>query len=322
MPRRASSFSVPAEARGERLDHFLAAQLPQVSRAQIQKCIRDGGVLLNDKQARRPSLRLGGGEKIVIVLPEPAPAAAVPEEIPLDVLYEDEDLAAINKPAGLVVHAGAGQRRGTLVNALLHRFRRLSRVGGPFRPGIVHRLDKPTSGVLVIAKTDEAHLRLAAQFERREVEKLYLALAHGRLARAHDVIRLPVARDLARRTRMTTRRREGRPAVTEYRALESARGFTLLEARLHTGRTHQVRVHFSSLGHPLVGDTLYGAPRLLRWDDHSEPTLDRIFLHARRLCFRHPRTGQPVEVAAPLPNELTGLLRRLGFAYNEEGRVQ
>lgn len=318
MPRRATNFSVPAQARGERLDHFLAAQLPGLSRSQVQKCIRDGGVTLGGEKVRRPSLRLRGGEKLNVVLPEPPASSAVPEEIPLEILYEDDDLAAINKPAGLVVHAGAGpaRRGGTLVNALLHRFRRLSGIGGPLRPGIVHRLDKPTSGVLLIAKTDEAHLRLAAQFERREVEKMYLALAHGRLPRAHDIIRLPVARDLAHRTRMTTRRREGRSAVTEYRVLESGRGFTLLEALLHTGRTHQVRVHFSSLGHALVGDTLYGAPRQLRWDDHSEPTLDRIFLHARRLGFHHPRTGRRVEVTAPVPAELSSLLQRLGFSYN------
>ncbi len=318
MPQRPASFSVPAEARGQRLDHFLAEQLPGLSRSQIQRCIRDGGVTFGGKESRRTSLRLRGGEKLVVVLPEPPASTVAPEKIPLEVLYEDDDLAVLNKPAGLVVHAGAGpaRRGGTLVNALLHRFRRLSHIGGPLRPGIVHRLDKPTSGVLLIAKSDEAHLRLAAQFEHREVEKRYLALAHGRLSRAHDVIRLPVARDLARRTRMTTRRREGRAAVTEYRVLETTHGFTLLEALLHTGRTHQVRVHFSSLGHPLVGDTLYGAPRVLRWDDHSEPTLDRIFLHAQKLRFQHPRTEKPVEVAAPVPAELTDLLRRLGFAYN------
>ena len=318
MPRRGVSVSVPAQARGERLDQFLAAQLPNLSRSQVQKCIREGGVTLAGKEIRRPSFRLRGGERLAVVLPEPPLPTAVPEEIPLDVLYEDDDLAAINKPAGLVVHAGAGpaRRGGTLVNALLHRFGRLSSIGAPLRPGIVHRLDKPTSGVLLVAKTDEAHRHLAAQFERREVEKRYLALAHGRLPRAHDVIRLPVARDLARRTRMTTRRREGRSAITEYRALESARGFTLLEALLHTGRTHQVRVHFSSLGHPLVGDTVYGAPRQLRWDDHSEPTLNRIFLHARYLRFHHPRTGRLVEVTAPVPAELSRLLQRLGFSYN------
>ena len=308
-----SSFTVPAEARGQRLDQFLAAQLPASSRAQIQKAIRDGGAHLDAETVRRPGLRLRGGERLTLVLPEASPVTVQPEDIPLEILYEDDDLVAVNKPAGLVVHAGAGQRRGTLVNALLHRFGRLSSIGAPLRPGIVHRLDKPTSGVLVVARTDEAHRSLVAQFQRREVEKRYLALAHGRLAHASGVIRLPVARDRVRRTRMTTKRREGREAVTDYRVLQSAAGFTLLEAFLRTGRTHQVRVHFSSLGHPLVGDTLYGAPHQLRWDGRSAPTLARIFLHAQRLRFRHPRTDRLVEVSAPLPVELTALLERLGL---------
>jgi len=306
-------FMVPAEARGQRLDQFLAAQLPAFSRAQIQKAIRDGGAQLDGKVLRRPGLRLRGGERLILVLPEAAAVTAQPEDIPLDILYEDDDLVAVNKPAGLVVHAGAGHRRGTLVNALLHRYRRLSSIGAPLRPGIVHRLDKPTSGVLVVARTDEAHRALVAQFQRREVEKRYLALAHGRLAHASGAIRLPVSRDRVRRTRMTTKRREGREAVTDYRVLQSAPSFTLLEAFLRTGRTHQVRVHFSSLGHPLVGDTLYGAPRLLRWDGRTAPTLARIFLHAQRLRFRHPRADRLVEVSAPLPDELTALLKRLGF---------
>jgi 23S rRNA pseudouridine1911/1915/1917 synthase len=313
MPSPPASFTAPAEARGQRLDQFLAAQLPNFSRAQIQKVIRDGGAQLDGEVIRRPSQRLRGGERVSLELPEAAPLTAQPEDIPLEILYEDDDLIAVNKPAGLVVHAGAGQKRGTLVNALLHRYGRLSSIGAPLRPGIVHRLDKPTSGALLVARTDAAHRALVAQFQRREVEKRYLALAHGRLRSASGVIRLPVARDRLRRTRMTTRRREGREAVTDYRVLQSAAGFTLLEAFLRTGRTHQVRVHFSSLGHPLVGDTLYGAPRHLRWDGKTAPTLLRIFLHARRLRFRHPRTGREVEVSAPLPDELLALLERLGF---------
>ena len=239
--------------------------------------------------------------------------AAVPEAIPLRVLYEDDDLVVVDKPAGMTVHPGAGARSGTLVNALLHRYGRLSSLGGPLRPGIVHRLDKPTSGVLLVAKNDEAHARLAEQFRRRQLEKRYLALVHGRLPRAHDTIRLPVARDLVRRTRMTTRRRQGRAALTEYRVLGSAGGFTLAEALLHTGRTHQIRVHFAALGHPVVGDTLYGAPRELRWGNVTRPTLNRIFLHAARLRFQHPRTGKVVEVRAELPAELEELLRALGL---------
>ncbi|MBI2956022.1 MAG: RluA family pseudouridine synthase [Acidobacteria bacterium] len=313
MPGRLAKFAAPAEACGHRLDHFLAAQLPDLSRTRLQQLIRQGQATVDAQVVRRPAARLRGGERIELNVLEPPPLEAAPEDIALRVLYEDDDLAVIDKPAGLVVHVGAGVRRGTLVNALLHRFGRLSSAGGPARPGIVHRLDKPTSGVLLVAKNDAAHRHLAEQFRWREVEKRYVALVHGRLPRAHDVIRLPVARDLVRRTRMTTRRRLGREAATEYRVLETAGSFTLLEAFPYTGRTHQVRVHFSSLGHPLVGDTLYGAPRLLRWNNRSQPTLDRIFLHAQRLRFRHPRTGEPLEVSAPLPAELEALLRHLGF---------
>lgn len=313
MPARQVTFVVPAQTRAERLDHFLAVHLPEVSRARIQELIRAGHATLDGQVVRRPSLRLRGGERLVLAVAERPPLAAAPEEIPLRVLYEDDELVAIDKPAGMTVHAGAGATRGTLVNALLHRFPQLSTLGGPLRPGIVHRLDKPTSGVLVVAKSDQAHARLAEQFRRREVEKYYLALVHGCLPRAHDSIRLPVARDRLRRTRMTTRQREGREALTEYRVLGAAGGFTLVEARLHTGRTHQIRVHFAALGHPVVGDTPYGAPRQLRWGNTTRPTLNRIFLHAERLRFRQPRTDHVVEVRSALPAELVEFLRELGL---------
>ena len=313
MPAKPVTFTVPASARGQRLDHFLAAQLPEVSRSRLQELVRGGQARVAGDAVRRPGLRLRGGERIELTLVERPPLAAAPEAIPLRVLYEDDDLVAVDKPAGMTVHPGAGARAGTLVNALLHRYGRLSSAGGPLRPGIVHRLDKPTSGVLLVAKNDEAHARLAEQFRRRQLEKRYLALVHGRLPRAHDTIRLPVARDLVRRTRMTTRRRQGRAALTEYRVLGSAGGFTLAEALLHTGRTHQIRVHFAALGHPVVGDTLYGAPRELRWGNVTRPTLNRIFLHAARLRFQHPRTGKVVEVRAELPAELEELLRALGL---------
>ena len=313
MPAKSVTFIVPGGARPQRLDHFLAAQLPEVSRSRLQELVRGGQARVAGDAVRRPGLRLRGGERIELTLVERPPLAAAPEAIPLRVLYEDDDLVAVDKPAGMTVHPGAGARSGTLVNALLHRYGRLSSAGGPLRPGIVHRLDKPTSGVLLVAKNDEAHARLAEQFRRRQLEKRYLALVHGRLPRAHDTIRLPVARDLVRRTRMTTRRRQGRAALTEYRVLGSAGGFTLAEALLHTGRTHQIRVHFAALGHPVVGDTLYGAPRELRWGNVTRPTLNRIFLHAARLRFQHPRTGKVVEVRAELPAELEELLRALGL---------
>ncbi|MBI4467508.1 MAG: RluA family pseudouridine synthase [Acidobacteria bacterium] len=313
MPARVVSFSVPAEARQQRVDHFLAAQAPGLSRMRIQELIRGGQATVDGRVARRPSQRLRGGERIVLAIGERPLLAATPEDIPLRILYEDEDVVAVDKPAGMTVHVGAGANTGTLVNALLHRYGRLSTRGGPLRPGIVHRLDKPTSGVLLVAKNDEAHTRLAEQFRLRQVEKRYLALVHGRMPRPHDTIRLPVARDRVRRTRMTTRRPAGRAALTEYRVLGTVAGFTLLEALLHTGRTHQLRVHFAALGRPVVGDTLYGAPRQLRSGNTSRPTLNRIFLHAERVRFRQPRTEELIEVRSPLPAELRDLLRELGW---------
>jgi 23S rRNA pseudouridine1911/1915/1917 synthase len=317
MPTRVVSFVVPADARHQRLDHFLAAQLPDLSRARLQQLIRQGYAALDAEIIRRPGLRLRGGERLELNIVARPPLAAEPEDIPLNILYEDDDLIAVDKPAGLVVHAGAGQTRGTLVNALLHRYARLSTVGGPLRPGIVHRLDKATSGVLLVAKNDIAHRHLAEQFSRRRIEKRYLALIHGRLPRARDTISLPVARDLRRRTRMTTRRRQGRAAVTDYQVLASTADFTLLEAHLHTGRTHQIRVHFAALGHPVVGDTLYGAARRLRRGNTAQPTLNRNFLHAWSLRFQHPRTHQMLEIHAPLPAELIELLQALGLSPPE-----
>lgn len=313
MAARVLNLRVPAEARQQRLDQFLSAQLPELSRTRIQELIREGRARLDGGVVRRPGLRLRGRETLCLEVIEQPALAAAPEAIPLTIVYEDDDLAVVDKPAGMVVHAGAGHSRGTLVNALLHRFGSLSAVGGPLRPGIVHRLDKGTSGLLVVAKTDEAHHQLAQQFRQREVEKRYLALVHGRLPRVHDSIELPVARDPRRPTRMTTRRLQGRAATTEYRVLETTGSFTLLEALLRTGRTHQIRVHLSALGHPVVGDTLYGAPRQLRLGSASRPTVSRNFLHAARLQFRHPRTGQPVEFRAALPDELLDLLRELGL---------
>lgn len=313
MANRVERFVVPPQARGRRLDSFLAAQLPSLSRSRIQELIREGRAEADGEAAREPARRLKGGERLALEVVERPPPAATPEAIPLDVVYEDADLAVVNKPAGLVVHAGAGHRGGTLVNALLHRFGKLSGVGGAVRPGLVHRLDKSTSGLLVVAKNDEAHLRLAEQFRARTVEKRYLAVLHGRPARAKGRIAFPVARDKRRPTRMTARRAQGRAAATDYRVLASAGGLTLVEAFLRTGRTHQLRVHFSALGHPLAGDTLYGAPRRRKAGNAPLPLLNRTFLHAERLRFQHPRTGQPMEFHAPLPEELRAFLAAAGL---------
>ncbi|MFQ5927617.1 MAG: RluA family pseudouridine synthase, partial [Terriglobia bacterium] len=305
---------------GVRLDRVLARHLTDLSRSHIQALIREGRVELRGRarpnrarpiRAQKPGLRLRGGEQVRVEVRERPPLVALPEPIPLTILYEDDDLIALDKPAGQVVHLGAGITRGTVVNALLYHFSQLATRSGPLRPGIVHRLDKNSSGVLLVAKNDFAHWHLARQFQRRTIEKRYLALVHGHLARAHDRICLPVARDLRRRTRMTTRRTRGRAAITDYRVLRPLAGFTLLEAILHTGRTHQLRVHFSALGHPVVGDTLYGAPRQLRLGNRTRPTLNRNFLHAECIRLQHPRTGQALEISAPLPPELEAFLREL-----------
>ncbi len=214
----------------------------------------------------------------------------------------------------MVVHAGAGNARGTLVNALLHCFGAPSGAGGALRPGIVHRLDKETSGVILVARNDAAHAALAAQFAARRVHKTYLALVHGRLEKNSGSIGLPIARDLHRRTRMTTRRKQGREARTDWRVLARVDGYTLVEVELHTGRTHQIRVHFSALGHPVAGDTLYGAPREPRAGRQALEPLGRNFLHAARIVFEHPRRKEPVEVRAPLPVRLREWLQSLARA--------
>ncbi|MFZ0733839.1 MAG: RluA family pseudouridine synthase [Candidatus Sulfotelmatobacter sp.] len=307
---------------GQRLDHFLALQL-QVSRARVQELMRGEKILLNEGPAKA-SFKLRGGEFITILgSAERPPLHAVPEEIPLDVVYEDEDLAIINKPAGMMVHAGAGatddqRNRGTLVNALLHHFGGLSSVGGETRPGIVHRLDKETSGLIVVAKNDEAHRALAAQFAGRKVKKKYTALVHGWLKKDSGTISASISRDRVRRTRMTTRHSGGREAVSHYnvvRRLDTPFGkFTLIGIKIDTGRTHQIRVHMASLGHPVAGDTLYGAPRQLRPQKAGNQTavqplsLPRNFLHAARLELSHPRTGAPLSFESALPEELQDFL--------------
>jgi 23S rRNA pseudouridine1911/1915/1917 synthase len=264
---------------------------------------------------------LRGGERVVVLgAAQPPPLRAIAEEIPLDIVYEDADLAVVNKPSGMMVHAGAGatsddRNRGTLVNALLHRFGRLSGVGGELRPGIVHRLDKATSGLIVVAKNDQAHRRLAAQFAGRQVKKVYITLVHGWVKQDREKITSNISRDRVRRTRMTTRRTGGREAITHYtvrRRIDSKFGkLTLLDVQIDTGRTHQVRVHLASLGHPVVGDTLYGAPREIRGKDTNGISLTRNFLHAAALQFRHPQTDTLLSFSTPLPLELQEFLRQV-----------
>jgi len=294
-----ADFTAGRAEAGKRLDQVLHGRLPQYSRSRIQQWIRNGNVLVNGTTARASQL-LRGGESILVEPAEAPPLHAEPEEIPLTILYEDDDVVAVDKPAGMVVHAGAGVHSGTLVNALLHRFGALSAVGGELRPGIVHRLDRYTSGVILVAKNDAAHRKLAAQFSGRRVEKVYLALVHGAVKQESGVIDKPIARDPIHRTRMTARLRDGRPAHTEYRVAARLPGFTFLEVKIGTGRTHQIRVHLASIGHPVAGDTLYGAPAQVP----GRAPLARYFLHAHRIRFFRPADGEPVTVVSPLPQEL------------------
>ncbi len=288
------------EDAGKRLDHLLQARLARFSRSRLQEWMRAGRVLVNGT-AQKPSYSVRAGDVVDVEPADLSPLDASPEAIPLSVLYEDDDLVAIDKPAGMVVHSGAGVRSGTLVNALLGRFQSLSSVGGAMRPGIVHRLDRFTSGVVLVAKNDAAHRRLSEQFAARKVEKTYLTLVHGIVKLDRGKIDKPIARDPVRRVRMTTRLANGRQAWSEYRVLRRFEKFTLLEVRIGTGRTHQIRVHLSSIGHPVAGDRLYGAPA----------GADRYFLHAHRIRFAQPSTGEPIEIVSPLPAELEAWMTRL-----------
>jgi 23S rRNA pseudouridine1911/1915/1917 synthase len=286
---------------GKRLDSFLHERLPEYSRSRIQTWIKQERVQVNAASARA-SYTMHPGDSVTVSPADLAPLQAEPEALPLKTLYQDGDVVVVDKPAGMVVHAGAGHSRGTLVNALLHHFGTLSAINGDLRPGIVHRLDRETSGAIVIARTDKAHQSLAAQFQSRKVEKVYLALAHGHLKPPQGRIAKPVARDPVRRIRMTTQVASGRTALTEYKTLEAFERFSYLEVRIGTGRTHQIRVHLASLRHPIYGDRLYGAP--------ASP-LNRFFLHAHRLAFDSPSTGQRITVESPLAPELAAMLETL-----------
>ena len=311
-------ISVAADDAGKRLDQFLATHLEAVSRARVQQIISEEKALVNDAPAKA-SFKLRGGETVKILgQAERAPLKAVAEDIPLDIVYEDNDLAVINKPAGMMVHAGAGatddaRNRGTLVNALLHHLKSLSSAGGELRPGIVHRLDKETSGLIVVAKNDEAHRKLSAQFAAREVKKKYVALVHGWVKKDSGTLAQSISRDPVRRMKMTARLEGGRTAVTHYRVvrrLDTKFGkFTLLDVKIDTGRTHQIRVHVAAMGHPVVGDTMYGAPAQARGKS-AVIVLKRNFLHAAELEFRHPRTGVAVALKSELPEELREFLKK------------
>lgn len=327
----------------------MATQLTELSRTRIQELIEAGLVLVEGKPSKG-ARKLRVGEQIAVQVQARPAMHAEAESIPLEILHEDADLIVVNKPAGMTVHAGAGNPRGTLVNALLGRGQTLSRGGDALRPGIVHRLDKETSGVILVAKNDFAHARLAEEFRQRTVKKTYIALVEGLLKEKHGRIELAIGRDLHRRTRMAVFREKpgsslrsdsrrdrvlagnAREARTDWRTLASVDGTTLVEVQLHTGRTHQIRVHFSSVKHPVVGDTLYGAALQIHGSAAAQggaspsneapamPPLGRNFLHAARLGFSQPRSGEWIEVRAPLPFELHEFLKKLADAAGEDAK--
>jgi len=283
-----------------RLDAYLSRHLP-LSRSRIQTLIRTGRVRVEGQPAR-PSHPVRPGETIEVHLPPPEPTALVPEPIPIRLVYEDEDVSVVDKPAGIAVHPGAGRTRGTLVNALLARLTQLSGIGGELRPGIVHRLDKDTSGLLVVAKTDAAHAALAAQIARRTVRRTYLALLRGEVPWEERTVEAPIGRHPVRRKQMAVIP-SGRPAVTHFRVIERLPGYTLVACELGTGRTHQIRVHARHIGHPVAGDPVYGRA--------GELGLGRQFLHAWQLAFDHPRTGERLMFTSDLPPELEEVLQAL-----------
>jgi 23S rRNA pseudouridine1911/1915/1917 synthase len=304
-------FTVAPEEEGFRLDLFLTKKEPGLSRAQIQRAVAEGRVLVNSRPIKA-GRRVKAADAVAIRIPEAKPSGVTPEAIPLTILYEDPSLLVIDKPAGMVVHPATGHPGGTLVNALLHHCRDLSGIGGVLRPGIVHRLDKGTSGLLVVAKSDAAHWGLAGQFKRREVKKTYLALVYGNPQTDGGRIEAAVGRHPTDRKKMSTKSRRGRPAVTLWRVRERFGVAALLEIDIETGRTHQIRVHLTQIGHQVVGDLVYGGAGRLRSVENTAlrarmKALDRQALHAYRLSFTHPVTGEVLRFSAPLPEEIASL---------------
>ena len=316
MSAEAHSLTIGEEAAGARLDSFLASGILQISRTRIQRAIEDGDILVNER-ASKPGYRLRPGDRIEIDLTEPPPVALVPEPLPINIVYEDDDLIVVDKPAGMIVHPGAGVESGTLANALVYHFNTLSDVAGRIRPGIVHRIDKETSGLLVVAKNDSAHERLSDQFRDRRVFKMYLALVYGRVSESRGEIEARIGRSPHNRTRMSVLRGgAGRAAHTIFEVAERYNEFTLLKVQIKTGRTHQIRVHLAHTGHPVAGDSTYGGGRensirnaLVKRETIA---LGRQFLHSAQLGFNHPRTGKPLEFVSQLPPELARFLALLG----------
>jgi len=311
MPSSIQVVTIEKSLPGERLDTWLRIKVPGLSRGAIQRLIEEGHIRVNGRRVK-PTHTPRAGERVEVEQPEPKTAEALPEDIPLDILYEDEALLVLNKPPGIVVHPATGHETRTLVNALLHHCQgQLSGIGGVARPGIVHRLDKDTSGCLVVAKNDNTHVALSAQFASRKVEKIYDAIVCGELVRDQGEIRAAIARHSSHRKCMTVDEEFGRAAHTSYRVLERLQGATLAQALLHTGRTHQIRVHFKFLGHPLLGDETYGHRQNQRLEELNGYRPPRQMLHACHLAFVHPRTGKRLQFKAPRPDDFTDALAAL-----------
>ena len=308
MPDTTHCFIVKPDQAGQRLDVFLVGLLPDQSRSSIQRLIKEGRVQLAEGREARANAGVRIGERVVVTVPAPSPATPAAEALSLPIVYEDADLLVVDKPAGMVVHPAAGHGHGTLVNALLHHVTDLSGIGGKQRPGIVHRLDRGTSGLLVVAKHDSAHRALVAQFQERSIEKQYIALAWG-VVHAGRRIEEPIGRDPRHRKRMTTKAGRSREAMTRVTEAEDLNGVSLLHLAIATGRTHQIRVHLSAIGHPVVGDPLYGGVHW-RVPPHlgAVVRLERPFLHAARLAFAHPADGRRLEFESPLPDDLQSVL--------------
>ena len=299
-----SPLTLTADREGERLDAFLARSVPGLTRSAAQKLLEDGAVTLSGRPGKKND-RTAAGMEVSLTLPQPEPLDVLPQNIPLDVVYEDDDVIVVNKPVGMVVHPAPGHPDGTLVNALLyHCGSSLSGINGVLRPGIVHRIDRDTSGLIIAAKNDRAHLALAAQLQNHTLARVYEAVAVGSLKEDSGTVDAPIGRHPVDRKKMAVDRKNGRPAVTHWSVLARYPGYTRVECRLETGRTHQIRVHMASIGHPLLGDVVYGNKKPF-------PGLAGQCLHAKRLRFLHPSTGEPVEVECPLPQWFTDVLKKI-----------
>jgi len=319
-----AQYLVGQDEEGLRLDVFVSQKDSTLSRSQAKRLIEEGDVLVEGKAARG-SHRLKHGETVSLRKPPPVLSEIVPEEIPLDILHEDEAIIVVDKPPGMVVHPAAGNYSGTLVNALQFHCRSLSGIGGVMRPGIVHRLDKGTSGLMVVAKSDEAHRHLSEQFKNRQVSKHYTALVHGNLREDEGIVDAPVGRHPVERKKMSTKSRRGKEALTRWKVLERFGGLTLLEAKIDTGRTHQIRVHLSSIGHPVVGDSVYGGSKRTVEAPAMRAVLKKLTrqaLHAGRLSFLHPVTGQEMTFESPLPEDMAVVIGYLRSASRNSGGME